>query len=152
METQPQTASARAYSLPISRKHAVEIGNFIRSKPLAKAKLHLLRVSKLKEAVPALRFKRDRPHRKGHMATGIYPIKASTYVLHLLESAEKNAQQKGLDVSSLIVSYYSADKGETRYHYGRRHRAMRRTHVTVEVTAVALKKKQAPSKKGDQKP
>ena len=124
-------AVATAHNLPISLKKSVEICNFLRYKEVKKAKSILNDVIAKKIAVPFKRFNMDTGHKPG-MAAGKYPQKASSEVLKLLNSAEANAENKGLDAEKLIISKLIANKGNRMYHSGR-HRGikMKRTHLEI---------------------
>ncbi len=144
------TAKACGKGLPISIKQSIEICNFIRSKELQKSKKLLQQVIGMKIPIPFKRFT-AMGHRKGNMAAGRYPIKACTNILHLLESAEANAQFKGLNTSSLIIDTIIPNKGAKAWHYGRqRRRQMKRTNIDIilkEVTSKETPKKSKEIKK-----
>ena len=54
--------------------------------------------------------------------------------IKLIESAEANAQFKGLNTSKLVISHISANKASKAWHYGRKsRRKMKRTNVEVIV-------------------
>ncbi len=123
-------ARASGRSLAISTKHSVEISSFIRNRKLADAKKILEGVIAKKVAVPFNRYNRDVAHKKG-IAAGRYPIKAADQILRLIESAEANAQNKGLDVGSLVVERLVANKGPNTRRAGRHRWSAKRTHVEV---------------------
>jgi len=79
----------------------------------------LEKVIQKKQAVPYKRYLKDIPHRKGNIATGRYPIKASRVILDLIKSAESNAKNKGMS-SNLVISHISAHKGNAQSRYGRK--------------------------------
>lgn len=141
------TATAYGRALPISTKHSIEICNFIRGKPLAKAKMLLENVIAKKTAVPFRRFSRSVGHKK-KIGAGRYPEKACREILKLLNAAEANAQFKGLGVGSLVISELIANKASRPWHYGRqRRRKAKRTHIRVVVKEeIAKKKKQEEGK------
>ena len=89
--------------LRISTKQCVEICSFIREKKVAKAKYALERVLKKKMAVPFKRYNRDIGHKHG-IASGSYPINASSEILRLLIELEANAENKGLSKNELYIS------------------------------------------------
>lgn len=151
------TAKAMGINLGISRKHAIEISNFIRMKKTIKAKTVLREIIGMKKPIPFTRFNNDVGHRRGKMASGRYPVKASQQILTLINQVETNAQDKGLDTNSLIIKHMNAHKGETTWHSGRkRRRKMKRTNVEIIVEEIAKKeeKKQPKVKqtKTDEKP
>lgn len=123
-------AKAVGIALPISHKDSIMVAKAVRGLKLASAKRFLEDVIGLKRAVPMTRFNGDRGHKPG-MAAGRYPVKVCKNVLKLLESAEANAQFKGLSTGNLVVSHLSAQKGPGAMRYGRRRREAKRTHVEV---------------------
>ena len=114
-------AKAMGSSLPISVKHAAMVCNYIRGKPIARAKKMLEEVIAMKEAVPMTRFNFDRGH-KPKIGPGRYPIKTCQEILQIVESAEKNAQQKNL--SEVSVLHICAHRAAKPWHYGRKRRRM----------------------------
>jgi len=121
-----------AKNLAISPKHAMEICTFIRSKNIQKARKQLELVLKKEVAVPAKRFKKTRAHRKGRLSSGFYPQKATKQILELLDSLEANAQGKGMNVNSLIITKAVANRASRPWHFGRqRGIKMKRAHVEL---------------------
>jgi len=52
----------------------------------------------------------------------------------LINNAEANAENKGLNVEDLIIVEVKANKGPGQYHYGRkRSRKMKNTHLFIKV-------------------
>jgi len=124
-------AKAMGVSLPVSHKKAILVCNFIRHKPVDKAKALLQDVIDQKKAVPYTRFNDGVGHRKG-MNAGRYPIDTCKHILALLESAESNAQFKGLSTGHLVVMHACAQRGPTTWHYGRhKRREAKRAHVEI---------------------
>ena len=152
MAEEEHIAKAAGRALPISTKQSIEICAFIRHIPLEKAKKKLVEVINKKSAIPFKRFNGDVGHRKGKIAAGRYPEKASGYILKLLETVEANAQFKGLNTSNLLIIHICAHKAANQWHYGRqRRRKMKRTNVEVVVKERAEKKevkKKTESKSG----
>ena len=148
---QENMARAQSKGLPISTKTAIEMSNFLRGRTTEKAKLLLERILKKEQALPMKRFTDGVGHRKGPIAAGRYPQKASEEFLKLVKIVEANAREKGLGESLKIV-HLAAQKGSNDYHYGRqRRRTFKRTTIEIvveEVQVVANKKKSAtPSNK-----
>lgn len=142
-----ETAIVNGRDLSISKKHAVEICSFIRGKSVERSKQLLQQVIEKKIALPFRRFNRDMGHRRGAMAAGRYPFKASKVILQLLGSLEANAQNKGLDTKSLYITHIVANKAPTPWHYGRlRRRKMKRAHVTIVAGEKAVKKQEPKEK------
>lgn len=145
-------AKAVGVALPISRKQSIMICQFVRNKNVQLAKKHLAEVIQMKRAVPFTRFNGDVGHKPG-MAAGRYPVKACEHILALLESAESNAQFKGLSTSDLIVSHISAQKGPDTWRYGRHiRRQAKRTHIEVVLEERKTQKSEAKLKKKSVKP
>ncbi len=126
-------AKASSFGLPISAKFSYEILNFIKHKELAKAKGILHEVISMKKAIPFKRYNRDLGHKPG-IGPGRYPIKAIESILSVLDSAEANAENLGLDVKNLYIYGASASLGSRPWHGGRkRRRQMKRTNLTIMV-------------------
>ncbi len=137
------SASVYGKDMPISTKHAIEICNFIKGKSLPLSKKLLQDVMEKKRAVPFHIFKRNIGHKPGHLAAGRYPYKASQHILKLLTSLESNAQNKGLDVNSLVVTTIIPNRASRPYHMGRKRRVkMKRTHIQIIAEERAPEKKQ----------
>ena len=104
---------ASGRELRISPKHAREVCNIIKGMYLDKAKEYLARVKLKEQPVPFRRFNKKLGHRHGMQKdmVGKYPIKAAKEILKLLESAEGNAEFKGLDVERLRIIHASAYNG-----------------------------------------
>mgnify|MGYP002638896704 FL=1 len=130
--TNEHNASARGFDMGISTKASIEVASFVRGKDLAKAKALMENVIIKKVAVPFTKFNRDVGHKKGRIAAGRYPINVATEVLRLLNSAEKNAENKGLDVKALFVKSIVANKGTGTVRASRhRGRQAKRTHIEI---------------------
>jgi large subunit ribosomal protein L22 len=144
-------AKASGISLPISRKQAVLVCNFIRYKNLQKAKQMLEEVMQKKIAVPYTRFGHGVAHRPG-IGPGRYPITTAAEILGLLESAEANAQLKGLNTSNLVIGDLRVNRASVAWHYGRHRRVrMKRCHVDVILTEKKGEAKQNKAEKTEKK-
>jgi large subunit ribosomal protein L22 len=77
------------------------------------AKDYLRDVAEKKKAVPFRRYNKKAGHRRGlqKAAAGRYPIKAATKILKILEGAQANAENKGLDVDKLRIIHAAAYPG-----------------------------------------
>jgi large subunit ribosomal protein L22 len=143
-------AKAVGRNISISFKQAVEVCHFIRGKPLETAKMLLGEVLKKKTAVPYKRYK----HKVGHktkIGPGRYPAKASIEILKIIESAEANAQFKGLS-AALVVKHAAAQKGAKTMRYGRRGRRGKNTNIEIILAEEKeAKKEQKPGKAGQKK-
>ena len=146
-----EIAKALGRDLPISKKHSVEICRWIRKKKLEKAKLMLNKVLEKEIAVPYKRHISDLGHKKGAKGPGRYPIKACKEILKLLESAETNAQFKGMNTGNLIIEHINAQQASRPWHFGRqRRRKMKRAHVEIILKESRKGKKE--EKKKTEKP
>lgn len=142
------SAIVRGRNLSISFKDSIEISDFIRGKNLEKAKRLLQEVLEKKRAVPLKKFNMNRGHKRGRIAAGRYPINASISFLKLLNSVESNAQDKGLDVSSLYIKEIKTNKAARPWHYGRRRGIkMKRTHVDIKMEERKKEAKKLETKK-----
>ncbi len=120
--------------LGISTKYSIEICNLLRGKPLAKAKALLEEAAALQKPIPLKRFTNGPGHKRGNLASGRFIVKTASQILSLLNSAEANARNKGLNTKNLVIASILAQKASTPLHYGRqRRRLMKRTHVEVVV-------------------
>lgn len=143
------TAKAYGSNLDISTKVAINVCNMLRGMDVNKAMVKLQNVIDFKEAVPFTRFTDGVGHRKGNMASGRFPQKASKAILALINSAVANAANKGL-ADDLVIVHICAHKAATPLHQGRqRRRAMKRTHVELVVKESEVKK--APKKTSTKK-
>ena len=126
---------ARAFgrTLPISMKQSIEVCNFIRYKKVQEAKKILQRVIEKKQAIPFTRFNTDLGHKK-KIGPGSYPLKTSQEILRLLEDVEANAQFKGLNVNSLVISLLVPKMTAKAWRFGRkRRRKMKRVDIEIVV-------------------
>jgi large subunit ribosomal protein L22 len=108
-----KTAKASGRELKVSHKAAREVCRSIRGMMLSNAKVYLRDVIAMKKAVPYTRYKKKLGHRRGLVRTfaGRYPIKTSDQILRVLEAAESNAENKGLDVDRLRIMHAAAYQG-----------------------------------------
>jgi len=128
-------ARACKRNVPISHKFAREIGKEIKGKKLEKAKRYLEEVIEMKRPVPITRYNSDLAHKPG-VGPGRYPVNTAKEILDLLNSVEKNAQNKGLDVKNLYIVSFLVMKGSKFFRPRRRDMAGQRrknTHISVVV-------------------
>ena len=80
---------------------------------LNQAKQYLRDVAAKKKAVPYMRYNKKLPHRHGLVNSfcGRYPVKPSEQILDVLQSAQSNAENKGLDVDRLRIIHAAAYQG-----------------------------------------
>lgn len=108
-----KTALASGRDIRVKPKVAREICHRLKGMKLEDAKDYLEKVSALELAVPYYRYRRKVPHRKqleGH-DSGRYPEKAAKAILKILESAEANAEFKGLYADRLKIVHMAAQRG-----------------------------------------
>jgi large subunit ribosomal protein L22 len=108
-----KTAKASGRELKVSHKAAREVCRAIKGMMLNAAKQYLRDVAAKKKAIPYTRYKKKLPHRHGLIKTfaGRYPVKASEQILNVLNSAQSNAENKGLDVDRLRIIHAAAYQG-----------------------------------------
>jgi large subunit ribosomal protein L22 len=108
-----KTAKASGREIRVSHKHAREVCKTIRGMMLSNAKTYLRDVIEKKKAVPFRRFKKKLGHRHGLLkaSAGRYPVKTAQQVLKVVEGAEANAENKGLDVDRLRIIHAAAYPG-----------------------------------------
>lgn len=108
-----KTVKASAREIRVSHKAAREVCTTIEGMMLGKAKQYLSDVIDKRKPVPYRRFTKKLGHRRGVEKTfvGRYPIKTAKHVLRVLEGAEANAENKGLDVDRLQVFHAAASQG-----------------------------------------
>ncbi|MBW2965390.1 50S ribosomal protein L22 [Candidatus Woesearchaeota archaeon] len=141
-------ARAIGRDMAISTKQAIEICNYLRHRKVAQAKMLLEGVKVKKQAVPFRRFTNGLGHKSGKLAAGRYPVNAATAILKLIESAEANAQTKGLNTGELEIIHICAHKAHCPVHYGRNHgREFKRTHVEIVLQETVAKESKKSAKK-----
>ncbi|MEM0057828.1 MAG: 50S ribosomal protein L22 [Candidatus Bathyarchaeia archaeon] len=108
-----KTVKASGREIRVSHKSAREICKTINGMTLTEAKKFLRDVIAKKKAVPFRRFKKKAAHRHGleKAYAGKYPVKAAKQILKILENAEANAENKGLDTERLKIIHASAYPG-----------------------------------------
>jgi len=138
-------------SMSISTKFSIEICDQIRNKKVSRAKTILQDAIALKKAIPLRKFNKDIAH-KTKIGPGKFTPKACAEILSLVESAEANAQFKGLNTSNLIIILAIANRAAKQWHYGRkRRRKMKRTHVEI-IVAEGKDSKKSKTEDKSQKP
>jgi large subunit ribosomal protein L22 len=108
-----KTAKASGREIRVSHKHAREVCKTIKGMVLSNAKKYLNDVIEKRKAVPFRRFKKKLGHRHGLLkaSAGRYPVKTAQQVLKVVEGAEANAENKGLDVDRLRIIHAAAYPG-----------------------------------------
>jgi large subunit ribosomal protein L22 len=105
------TAQAYGRDLPCSPKSARNVARAIKGMPVTRAKVFLEGVIKVEVPVPFKVRVRKIHHRKGGMGPGRYPVQTAKCMLKVLESAEANAEYKGLDKDRLVITHSTAYQG-----------------------------------------
>jgi len=108
-----KTVKASAREVRVSPKHAREVCKTIKGMMLTQAKSYLKDVMTKKKPVPFTRYRKKAGHRHGleKAFAGRYPIKTAKQVLKVLEGAEANAENKGLDTEKLRIIHAAANRG-----------------------------------------
>jgi len=139
-----KTAKASGRELKVSHKAAREVCRAIKGMMLNNAKQYLRDVAAKKKAIPYTRYNKKLPHRHGlvNSFSGRYPIKASQQILDVLNSAQSNAENKGLDVDRLRIIHSAAYQGMKLKRYApRAHgRASPKYDTTTHVEIVLTEK------------
>ena len=108
-----KTVKASEREARVSHKSAREICKTVKGMKLDQAKEYLVDVKSKKKPVPFKRFRKKSGHRHGlnKAFAGRYPVKAAARILKLLEGAEANAENKGLDTDRLRIIHAATSKG-----------------------------------------
>jgi len=108
-----KTAKASGREVKVSHKHAREVCKAIKGMTLNNAKQYLRDVMDKKKAVPFTRYNKKAGHRHGLVKSfaGRYPQKTAKHVLTIIQGAEANAENKGLDVDRLRIFHAAAYQG-----------------------------------------
>ncbi len=112
METDPETTS-RAYGreLHISPKKSVEVCNMLRGRDVDAALNILEEIIEKKRAVPYRRHNKRVAHNKG-VGPGGYPVNVAKEIKRLIEEAQNNAEDKGLDSEDMRILSLCAHRGQ----------------------------------------
>jgi large subunit ribosomal protein L22 len=108
-----KTAKASGRELKVSHKAAREVAKAIKGMDLAQAKDYLREVIGMRKTIPYTRFIKKLGHKGGMQKrfVGRYPIKTAAKVLAVLQAAQANAENKGLDVDRLKIMHSAAYPG-----------------------------------------
>ncbi len=108
-----KTAIASGRELKVSHKAAREVCKAIKGMDLILAKDYLRDVIIKKKAIPYKRFTKKLGHKGGltNAFAGRYPIKTAEQVLRVLQAAQANAENKGLDTERLQIIHSCAYPG-----------------------------------------
>lgn len=142
-------ARAVGVSLPISFKQAREICHHMKHRSVGTAKMMLNDVLKMRSAIPFKRFDQDVGHKPG-ISAGRYPQNSTKEILKIVESAESNANNKGL-TGDLYIVHMNSHRAASGGRGGRTDGEAKRAHVEVVVEERKLEKKEAKSRKETKK-
>jgi large subunit ribosomal protein L22 len=108
-----KTAKASGRELKVSHKAAREVAKAIKGMDLVQAKDFLRDVMAKKKPVPYTRYVKKLGHKGGMQNCGVgrYPIKTAEHILHVVQAAQANAENKGLDVDRLRIMHSAAYPG-----------------------------------------
>ena len=139
-----KTAKASGRELKVSHKAAREVAKAIKGMELSRAKEYLRDVAAKKKPVPYTRFTKKLGHKGGMQKrfVGRYPVKTAHEVLRVLQAAQANAENKGLDVDRLRIMHTAAYPGVKLKRYTpRAHgRASPKYNITTHVEIVLEEK------------
>ncbi|MBS3091981.1 hypothetical protein J4466_01035 [Candidatus Pacearchaeota archaeon] len=116
-------------NLPISLRHSVAIGRFIRNKKIPAAISDLEKVIKKKVAIPVVG---EMAHRRGKgMMSGKYHVNASKEFINLLKTLSANSSVNGMDLDRTIIYETIPNKAPVQHHrFGST--KFKRTHVLIK--------------------
>lgn len=108
-----KTVKASAREIRVSHKAAREVCKTIKGMMLTQAKKYLQDVMDKSKPVPYRRYTKKLGHHHGltKAFVGRYPVKTAKYVLRLLEGAEANAENKGLDTDRMRIIHAATSQG-----------------------------------------
>ncbi len=116
-KTDPETTSrALGVEISVSPKHCREVCKMLVGKKVEDAKKYLQGVIDLKTPVPYTRFKMFL-NPKPKVGPGRYPKKAAKAILRVIESAQSNAEYKGLEADNLRIKVAAAHRGSIEKSY-----------------------------------
>ncbi len=108
-----KTAKASGRELKVSHKAAREVCKAVKGMGINQSKEYLRDVIAKKKPIPYTRFIKKLGHKGGMQKrfVGRYPIKTAEAVLRVIEAAQANAENKGLDVDRLRIMHTAAYPG-----------------------------------------
>ena len=107
-----KTARAYGRDLDCSPKSGRNVARALKGMPIGRAKEFLQSVARLETPVPFKVRVRKIHHRRGEgFGPGKWPVGVVTRFLKVIESAEANAEYKGLDKERLVITHASAYQG-----------------------------------------
>ena len=139
-----KTAKASGREIKVSHKASREICKAIKGMMLAQAREYLRDVIIKKKAVPFTRFRKKVGHRRGLVkaSAGRFPIKAAKEILKVLQGAEANAENKGLDTDRMRIIHAAAYPGiKLKRFFPRAHGRSSPKYETLTHVEIALEEK-----------
>jgi large subunit ribosomal protein L22 len=111
MDSDPEkTSKALGIEIGVSPKHCQEVCKMLKGMKVDDAKKYLKEVVDIKTPVTYTRFKMCVRH-KHKIGPGRYPKNAAKAILKVLESAQSNAEYKGLEADNMRVKIAAAHRG-----------------------------------------
>jgi len=139
-----KTAKASGRELKVSHKAAREVCKAVKGMDLTNAKEFLRDVIVKKKPVPYTRYTKKLGHKGGMQKrfVGRYPIKTAEQILHVIQAAQANAENKGLDTDRLKIMHAAAYQGiKLKRYTPRAHgRASPKYDITTHVEIVLEEK------------
>lgn len=105
-----KTAKALGKEMRVSPKHCEEVCNRIRGMKVEEAKELLKDVIALRIPIKYNRYKMYLSHKRG-VGPGRFPVKAAKAILNVIESAQHNAEYKGLDSENMRIHTIAIHRG-----------------------------------------
>ncbi len=108
-----KTAKASGRELKVSHKAAREVAKAIKGMELTQAKEYLRDVIAMRKPIPYTRYTKKLGHKGGmeKHCVGRFPVKTAEHILHVVQAAQANAENKGLDVDRLRIMHSAAYQG-----------------------------------------
>lgn len=117
IETDPEkTSKAIGKEIGVSPKKCREVCKMLVGMKVEDAKTYLKGVADLKTPVPYTRFKMQLSP-KPKVGPGRYPRNAALAILRVIESAQSNAEYKGLEADGMRVKVAAAHRGRIQKGY-----------------------------------
>jgi len=110
------TAKAFGKEIRVSPKHCKELSRSIRGMNVDEAKNMLREVIALKRPVKYYEHKKFLSHKRG-IGPGRYPKKAAAEILKVIETAQHNAEYKGLDSENMRIQTIAIHRGRVIENY-----------------------------------
>lgn len=117
IQTDPEkTSKAIGKEVGVSPKNCREVCKMLVGMKVEDAKAYLKDVADLKTPVPYTRFKMMIGPKPG-VGPGRYPKNAAQAILRVVESAQSNAEYKGLEADGMRVKVAAAHRGRVQKGY-----------------------------------